>query len=149
MKFNWGTGLLIGMLLFIGFIMYFVVTMMSSKDYDHDLVVEDYYRAELHYQQDIDAEENALALEEQVKVIQKGERIQIVFPEALNAEELQGRISFYRPSNKMLDFEADFSEIRENKFIAPAEKLVKGRWNIMVWWQSAGKEYLVKKELVY
>ncbi|MDT0678828.1 cytochrome C oxidase Cbb3, partial [Zunongwangia sp. F117] len=36
MKINWGTGLVIGMVAFISFIMYFVVTMMTSNEYDHD-----------------------------------------------------------------------------------------------------------------
>ena len=59
MKINWGTGMVLVLLAFISFIMYFVVTMLTNKDYDQDLVVEDYYKAELHYQEDIDAEENA------------------------------------------------------------------------------------------
>lgn len=149
MKINWGTGLLIGMLLFIGFIMYFVVTMLSSKEYDHDLVVEDYYRAELYYQQDIDAEKNALAMEDQIEVVKDAGRLVIRFPKTLETERLVGKISFYRPSNKMLDFEIPFSEINENEFIAPQEKLVQGRWNINIYWQEAGKNFLVKKELIY
>ncbi|MCP9199632.1 FixH family protein [Gramella sp. GC03-9] len=149
MKINWGTGLLIGMLLFIGFIMYFVVTMLSSKEYDHDLVVEDYYRAELYYQQDIDAEKNALAMEDQIEVVKEAGRLVIRFPKTLETERLAGKISFYRPSNKMLDFEISSSEINENEFIAPDEKLVQGRWNINIYWQEAGKDFLVKKELIY
>ncbi len=70
-KINWGVGLLIGMGAFICFIMYFVITMLSSKEFDHDLVVEDYYKEELHYQEDIDAEKNALALGEPVQVIKR------------------------------------------------------------------------------
>ena len=80
MKINWGTGLVIGMLAFISFIMYFVITMLSSKDYDHDLVTEDYYRAELYYQQDIDAEKNALAMKEQIQVKTEGNKLVVQFP---------------------------------------------------------------------
>ena len=72
MKFNWGTGLAIGMIAFISFIMYFVITMLTSPGFDHDLVVEDYYGAELHYQQDINAESNALELEDKLTFTRKG-----------------------------------------------------------------------------
>ena len=66
MKINWGTGIVIGMTLFIGFIMYMVITMMTDKNYDHDLVTEAYYAKDLAYQQEIDAEKNANALSSKI-----------------------------------------------------------------------------------
>jgi len=149
MKINWGTGIVIGMLLFIGFIMYFVVTMLSSSDFDHDLVVEDYYKAELHYQQDIDAEENALALDEHIELERKEAKMYVKFPETINLEQLEGTISFYRPSNKKLDFSIPFSTIQQQKFEVPVAQLVKGRWNVKISWQENGKDYLFKKEILY
>jgi len=149
MKINWGTGIVIGMLSFISFIMYFVVTMMSSSDYEHDLVVEDYYKAELHYQQDIDAQENALALHEQMSVRRKGESLIVLFPEGIDLERTTGMVSLYRPSNKKLDFSIPFSEIRSSEFEIPADQLVNGRWNVKVIWQNSEKEFMFKTEIVY
>ncbi|MDX1544584.1 MAG: FixH family protein [Christiangramia sp.] len=147
MKINWGTGLVIGMLAFISFIMYFVVTMMSSKDYDHDLVVEDYYKAELHYQQDIDAEKNALGLDENISLKNNNGKLVMIFPENMKTEKMEGVILLYRPSNKALDFEIPFSEVSTREFLIPEDKLVGGRWNVIVSWKSKGKEYLFKKEI--
>ena len=149
MKINWGTGIVIGMLAFISFIMYFVVTMMSSSDYDHDLVVEDYYKAELHYQQDIDAQENALALNEQISIRRKGESLIVLFPEGIDLEKTTGLVSLYRPSNKKLDFNIPFSEIKSSEFEIPADQLVNGRWNVKVTWQNSEKEFMFKTEIVY
>jgi nitrogen fixation protein FixH len=149
MKINWGTGIVIGMLAFISFIMYFVVTMMSSSDYDHDLVVEDYYKAELHYQQDIDAQENALALNEQISIRRKGESLIVLFPEGIDLERTTGMVSLYRPSNKKLDFSIPFSEIKSSEFEIPADQLVNGRWNVKVTWQNSEKEFMFKTEIVY
>ena len=149
MKINWGTGIVIGMLAFISFIMYFVVTMMSSSDYDHDLVVEDYYKAELHYQQDIDAQENALALNEQISIRRKGESLIVLFPEGIDLEKTTGMVSLYRPSNKKLDFNIPFSEIKSSEFEIPADQLVNGRWNVKVTWQNSEKEFMFKSEIVY
>lgn len=149
MKINWGTGIVIGMLAFISFIMYFVITMMSSSDYDHDLVVEDYYKAELHYQQDIDAQENALALHEQISVRRKGESLIVLFPEGIDLEKTTGLVSLYRPSNKKLDFSIPFSEIKSSEFEIPKDQLVNGRWNVKVTWQNSEKEFMFKTEIVY
>lgn len=149
MKINWGTGIVIGMLAFISFIMYFVVTMMSSSDYDHDLVVEDYYKAELHYQQDIDAQENAFALNEQISLERRGESLIIIFPEGIDLENTMGMVSLYRPSNKKLDFSIPFSEIKSSEFEIPADQLVNGRWNVKVTWKNDEKEFMYKTEIVY
>ncbi|WP_026913729.1 FixH family protein [Christiangramia portivictoriae] len=149
MKINWGTGIVIGMLAFISFIMYFVVTMMSSSDYDHYLVVEDYYKAELHYQQDIDAQENAFALNEQISLERRGESLIIIFPEGIDLENMMGMVSLYRPSNKKLDFSIPFSEIKSSEFKIPADQLVNGRWNVNVTWKNDEKEFMYKTEIVY
>lgn len=132
---------------FISFIMYFVVTMITSKDYDQDLVVEDYYKAELHYQEEIDAEENALALKENIYVLNNNGTWVVVLPKAIDLTEIDGAIHFYRPSNKILDFEIPLTGLKTNEIAIPNEKLISGRWNIMVNWTYQNEEYLFKKEI--
>ncbi|MCH4824469.1 FixH family protein [Gramella lutea] len=149
MKINWGTGLVIGMVAFITFIMYFVVTMMSSSDYDHDLVVEDYYKEELHYQQDIDAEKNALAMDQKINLRREGSKLILQFPGDMDLTKLEGNVNFYRPSNKLLDFNIPLSDIKGQELEVPEATLIQGRWNIKVYWQKEGKEFLFKEEIVY
>lgn len=147
-KMNWGTGLVIGMLLFISFIMYFVVTMMSSTKFDHDLVVEDYYKAELHYQEDIDAETNALSLDNNLILQNNNGALKVLLPEDMEPGKIKGKIALYRPSNKMLDFSIPLgSGTRE--ILIPDSRLIPGRWNVIVNWSYGGKDYLFKKEIVY
>lgn len=52
-KFNWGTGIVIAMVLFMTFILTFVYKSLTPQ-YTHDLVSEDYYKDELLYQKEID-----------------------------------------------------------------------------------------------
>ena len=59
MKINWGTGIVLAFVAFISFIMYFVVQMNMEDRADHELVTKDYYKKELAYQKEIDAEKNA------------------------------------------------------------------------------------------
>lgn len=147
MKINWGTGMVLVLVAFISFIMYFVVTMLTSKDYDQDLVVEDYYKAELHYQEEIDAEENALALKENISVLNENGTWVVILPKAIDLTEIEGAIHLYRPSNKMLDFEIPLTGLATNKIAIPNEKMINGRWNIMVNWTYKNEEYLFKKEI--
>lgn len=147
MKMNWGTGMVLVLAAFICFIMYFVITMISSKD--QDLVVEDYYKAELHYQQDIDAEENALALEENITVLNKNGSWKIMLPKVINLKELKGELHLYRPSNKALDFKIPLENLTSHEIAIPKEKMLAGRWNIIVNWTYENKEYLYKKEITH
>lgn len=49
MKINWGMGIVIGMIVFIIFIMVMVVIMLINKEYNYDLVIENYYVKDLVY----------------------------------------------------------------------------------------------------
>ncbi|WP_300436895.1 FixH family protein [Christiangramia sp.] len=148
-KIHWGTGLAIGMVIFISFIMYFVITMLSSTDYDHDLVVEDYYKAELHYQEDIDAQRNLLALSRGVDVYKKDGRLMLNLPEEMELSKMKGSVTLYRPSNKKLDFDIPLQDLVEKTIEISSKKLIPGRWNVIVSWVYEGEEYLFKKEILY
>ncbi|APU68319.1 FixH family protein [Christiangramia flava] len=148
-KFNWGTGLAIGMILFVSFILFLVTTMLTSAKYEHDLVTEDYYAAELHYQNDIDAEQNLQRLPSPAILEKKREGLKFHFPSGMDPEKIEGRISLYRPSNKQLDFNYQLRQPENAEIVIPAKLLQPGRWNLIVFWNYEGKEFLYKKELVY
>ena len=148
MKINWGTGIVLAFIGFIGFIMYFVISMNTNEKYDHDLVTEDYYKHELEYQNEIDKESNASKLESNLSWKKTKKGIVITFPETLKAEDITGKVFLYRPSNKQFDFEKNISLSNHNLLI-PDKSLLDGRWNIKVDWQYNGMSYLYKKEIVY
>lgn len=148
MRINWGTGIVIAIVLFIGFIMYFVVTMSTDNSYNHDLVTEKYYQKELAYQQKIDAAENAANLKEGLTIERTKKGLMITFPSELEPTAIEGKVFLYRPSNKQLDFEISISLL--NKYLlVPDKSLLDGRWNITVEFEYSGKVYLFKKEVVY
>ena len=148
MKINWGTGIVIAFVAFISFIMYFIITMMTDSKYDHDLVVEDYYKQELQFQDDINKETNAKSLVENISWKKTTEGVIIIFPENLQKDNISGKVFLYRPSNKQFDFEIPISLSNHNLLI-PDKRLLDGRWNIKVDWQYNGKNYLYKKEILY
>jgi hypothetical protein len=148
MKINWGTGIVISFILFIGFIMYMVITMMSSDKYNHDLVTEEYYKKEINYQEEIDAEKNAQLLSENIEVKTSSKGVEIYFPKDLKFKEIKGIINFYRPSNKKLDFNIPI-DLKSHSLIIPNEKVVEGKWGITIDWKYEGVKYLFKDKINY
>lgn len=148
MKWNWGKGIVLGMLAFMGFILYMVITMSVDKNYSHDLVTEEYYAKEMVYQTEIDAEKNLNGLNEKISGQKTEDGWLLKFPTELTNENSTGKIALYRPSNQKLDFEIPM-ELTNSQVMIPKKNLIDGRWNITIDFQYEGKNYLYKKEIVY
>lgn len=148
MKFNWGTGIVLAFIGFISFIMYFVITMSTNDKYNHELVTEDYYNQELELQKNIDKEKNAKALKQDITWKKTEEGLLLNFPEDLDAKKITGTVFLYRPSNKQFDFETPFS-LSNHHLLIPDNRLLGGRWNIIVDWTYNETPYRYKKEIIY
>lgn len=148
MKIGWGTAIVLVLVAFMSFILFFVIRMTIDSGANHDLVTEDYYNAELGYQKEIDAENNALNDNVQLKMEQTPEGLLIEFPSRLDFTKIKGVVSLYRPSNKHLDKEIPIN-ISTTHLLIPNKNLVEGRWDIKVFWQYDTEEYLFKKEYTH
>jgi nitrogen fixation protein FixH len=146
MKFNWGTGIVIAFVAFIAFILYFVITMSVNKEYSHDLVTEGYYQKELEFQDRIEATKNSQDFEDKVNAIKNEKGLFVYFPKNIVYKNIKGKVFLYRPSNKQLDFEISIS-ISDNYLLVPENRLVDGRWNIIVEWEYENKKYLHEQKL--
>lgn len=148
MKINWGTGIVIAFVVFIGFIMFLIVMMMTDNKLNHDLVTEEYYEEELAYQEEIDAETNSQLLSENIVITKTINGYLIVFPKNLDYSKIEGKVSLYRPSNKNLDFDLPLI-FSDNKLLIPDNRLIEGRWDISVIWEYEGVKYLYKDKVMY
>lgn len=148
MKINWGTGLVIALGLFIAFILYFVITMMTDSKYNHDLVVEEYYKQEVGFQDQLNAEKNALNSPFKVRVEESTAGIDLVFPEEIANTMQNAKVYFYRVSDKNMDFEKEIV-LTNNRMQIPATQVIPGRWDISVQWQKDGKTYITKEKINY
>jgi len=148
MKINWGTGLVLGMLGFMIFILYMVITMSTDKKYDHDLVTENYYAKEMVYQNEIDNEEKLATLSSKIIGKRTAEGWLISFPEEINEKTANGTVFLYRPSNEKLD--KDFPLVLSgSNLLIPDHRLLDGRWNITIEWEYNESTYLYKSEILY
>ena len=148
-KLNWGFGIVLAFVSFIGFILYFVISMSTNENYDYDLVAKDYYKQELEFQNDIEALKNAKKLKENIKTERVKEGIKVIFPKEFNVEKIKGKVFLYRPSNKQLDFETPIKVSNSSYLLMPDKRLLDGRWNIIVRWTYNEQSYLFKKEIFY
>ena|SRR5690554_4721355 len=148
MKINWGTGLVIGMALFIGFILFFVVRIVTDDKYDFDLVTENYYQRELVFQKELDDLENSNSLKQNLKGKKTAHGWEIIFPEDLDHNAITGTVTLYRPSSKKLDFQLQI-KLSGPVLLIPDDRMVGGKWSTIVNWTYKGKDYLYKEEIVY
>ncbi|WP_396173569.1 FixH family protein [Flavobacterium sp.] len=148
MKINWGTGIVIAFGLFMTFILFFVFKVQSDSKYDNELVVEEYYKQELKFENQMQKEQNASNMSEKIEIKTSEEGIKITFPSDLDVTLVKGKVSLYRPSNKKLDFEVPIS-LSGSHLLIPKSTLVGGRWDISIDWTYDGKEFLNKKTIYF
>ncbi len=147
MRLNWGSYIVMAIIGFIGFILFFVVQMLSSE-HSQDLVREAYYHDELMFQQEIDKHKRTQKLEDKFQVISTSEGLKVIFPEDVKASEIVGSIQLYRPSNKALDTKLDI-QLSENQQLIGKDYLLKGRWDVLINFSFQDEEYSYKKEIVW
>ncbi|MFW0736289.1 FixH family protein [Flavobacterium sp. N502536] len=147
MKINWGTGIVIAFALFMTFILYFVFEVQSNSKYDNDLVVEEYYKHDSHFQEEMARVQNAQDLQQKPSIAYHKDGVEIVFPATFENDKVKGNILLYRPSNKKFDFNTRIA-LTNSALLIPKNKLVKGRWDVNMEWQYDGKKYL-SKEVIY
>lgn len=136
MKFNWGTGIVLAILIFMVITIATVVFMMNQ---DVDLVSNDYYEKGIKHQDQIDLVNRSQKLEANVKMEWKGNLFVISFPEEYYNQSITGEIFFYRPSDVKKDFKLPLSLTEGNQLI-PVKGLEKGLWRVQLNWILNHKE---------
>jgi len=147
MKINWGTGIVIAFALFMTFILYFVFEVQSNSKYDNDLVVEEYYKHDSHFQDEMARIQNAHDLQQRPLITYTENGIKIAFPATFDSDKVKGNVLLYRPSNKKFDFDTQIA-LTNSSLLIPQKKLIKGRWDVNMEWEYKGTKYL-SKEVIY
>jgi hypothetical protein len=137
MKISWGTGIVIGIIIFVVLSVTMTVIFMTQ---DVSLVSDNYYEKSLVYQDEIDKQSRTKSLDEQIKINFNGEVISVLFPNDYLGEKISGEIYFYRPSNPDLDFNLPLKLVEGNQNI-PVERLAKGFWRLKLSWVMDGNGY--------
>lgn len=147
MKFNWGHGISLFLLIFVITTVSVVVLILTDDTYNHELVSESYYEDELNYQVEIDKVNNASKLETQViyRVSKKG--VTITFPKDFDYNKVSGVINMNRPSKKILDFTMPLKLNENYQILIPAEKAIQGKWLLKIDWNVGEQEFMFKAKI--
>lgn len=137
-KWNWGTKLLVAMILFMLLLMTFV---FLSFQQEFNLVEKDYYPKALEYQDKIDKTKNAVALKEKIIIENNGEFIQLTFPSIFNPGDINGQVVFYRPSSKKEDVKFTIQANDDGIQICRVDEMLKGKYIIKVDYEVKGTGY--------
>jgi len=146
MKFNWGHGIALFYIIFASILIYFVV---KSTQYDHSLVVENYYEEDLKYQQHYEKLANSKALENDITINHdpKSENIKIKFPKEQGT--VAGTIHFYRPSDKSKDIKVKIELDQNFEQSLSVSKLIPGLWKLKIDWQADGAAFYKEESVIF
>src|ERR1035437_2710380 len=103
LKWNFGTGILVFIIIFMSFILTMVYKCGQLKS---ELVSEKYYDQEINFQKQIDKTNNASKLKENPSLHYNkvSGRVVIKYPEEIKPTDISGDITFYKPDNQNADF---------------------------------------------
>lgn len=144
MKINWGTGVVIALVVMIGG-MIFLVSIAIRQDYD--LVDNDYYQKSVNYQQHIEKVKNTEALAEKIRFDQSSDTLKITFPNLGNIQEYSGEIHFYSPVEEKRD-ETIKLKLNGNFVQSIGLKSLKsGRYTVKMDWSVGKVSYYQEEEI--
>ncbi|RYZ49028.1 MAG: hypothetical protein EOO14_21265 [Chitinophagaceae bacterium] len=137
MRISWGYKIFIGYSLFvIG--MLFLVFKASNQSYD--LVTENYYEAELKYQDVIDQKDRVANLSSPPKIQHTVNSVSVQLPQEFTGRAVQGEVYLYRPSDASKDIRQQFSTT-DGFYKLQLEAELSGMYQVKLSWQAAGKTF--------
>jgi hypothetical protein len=147
-KINWGTAMVIVLVVFMIFILQYTYRATFIEKYNHHLVADDYYKDELNYQTVIDKENASNKLKENIKLVKTEKGLTILFPKNIDFNKITGTINLLRPSNYKLDLKNKI-KLNSNTFLIEDKNLAIGKYEVSVDWKYNSKSYLYKTTFYY
>lgn len=144
MKWNWGTGIAI---FYTCFVIIMVGMVVKSTQIKVNLVDENYYLQDMGYQEIKNKKTNGNRVDVQIVLVkQAGVRcLSIQLPASYS--DAEGRVTFFRPSDYLLDKEFALDLNDEGLALIPIESLRRGLWKISLEYYHLGTPYLIEKSM--
>ena len=130
MKFSWGTGVFIFLILFLSAAGVFIVFAMRQ---DVSLVHEDYYEKGADHGQQMLVEKRSEMYRDSIRTSQEEDYFKVWFSPAMVSAIDSGSLVFFRPSNSSLDLRLVFQQPGSplsilNEELAPGRYILKFKW---------------------
>lgn len=137
---NWGKGIIVALALFVGFILFLVITLMRQ---DVDLVSEDYYKQEIDYEARIQKEQNGLNSAAKIKIVDQKSFVIIQLPDSIALTNVL--VNLKRPNDEKLD--KSFKIEGTKTFMLPKASLEKGKYDLTIEYTIDQKECLMQQKI--
>lgn len=144
-KFNWGTGILITIIVFM---IITISTVLFLMNQDVDLVATDYYNKGIQHQEQIDRVNRTNEMDDAVQINPENGLVRLVFPKSFAEKNINGTIQFYRPSDSKKDFSLPISIDTSAQQMVPTQNLDKGYWTVKLNWTQDSVEYYKESSFV-
>ena len=143
--YRWATGIATGYLLFVTATLSLVFFSFSVPV---NLEKEDYYEATLHYEDQINRQKRALALDDPLQIELNGSGLlHVRFPVDHALHGVSGTIHLFRPSDHRLDRVVAIEANEQGQQSIAVDNLLRGHWIVKVSWDSDGTEYYLQRTL--
>jgi len=142
---SWGIRITVLYLGFMALILTLVFTCMGNKS---ELESKDYYARELKFQDQLDATNNANALQKPIDYVIRERSVQLIFPQEILSADFSGEVNFIRPSDSSKDKKISLKPGTEGmQMIDPG--FAKGVYKMQVVVKSNGKSYFKEATLTF
>jgi len=143
MKFTWGTGIFIFLVLFLAAAGVFIAFAMRQ---DVNLVHEDYYERGVDHSHQMEVDARSASYGDSLHVASDEKQLSIWVVPSLALRMDSARIQLYRPSGSAHDLELEFRAM-DNPLLVPRSALIPGRYILKMNWVSDGQDYEVHKDV--
>ena len=141
MKLNWGTGILIFIILFLLLCGVFIT---FSFKHNNDLVTDDYYEQGAGYSKQIEINKRSAIFNDSINIVENGSNIETYVCKTIVEATDSLDIYFFRPSDKKQDFR---TVVPINAVIQLAKaNFAKGRFIVKFSWKQKNDSYLIEKD---
>jgi hypothetical protein len=146
-KLHWGHGLAIALGCFILFILFLIFIFPMGKQ-NAEMISNNYYEEELHYQDIIDAKKNASELEKVPVYKATTEGMMISFPESIKVDDNKVNFVLFRTDDSNLDVRKEI-DLQHNVFLIPKKVISKGSYTLKLKWTENKKPYQIDYDILW
>jgi len=145
MRISWGYKILVAYVSFAAGILFLAYKSSQQK---FDLVTENYYEAELKYQDVIDQRSNAARLSAAPSILHTVNSLSVRLPIEFENKPVQGEIYLYRASDKTKDLRQNF-KTANGFYEARFDKELSGAYSLKLSWETGGKQFYTEKRIFF
>jgi hypothetical protein len=143
MKINWGTGILLFIILFL---LLCVAAVVFSLRQNNDLVEKDYYDKGADFSNQIEINKRSSDYSDSISVYNFDNKIVIKTTHQMASTADSFMVYFFRPSDKEKDLKIEFKSSCDSMMVEKS-RLAHGRYLVKLSWKKGNGQYMIEKDI--